>query len=84
MPGDLGKKSPADPLQAEGEGGVFQGAFVAQLPQHPEEGLGLFRGEALHHRVDGGGAVAELGGGGHRLFRVGGVGDEGYFHGSSS
>ncbi len=78
--GKLGQEGAAHPLHPEGEGGVLDGAFVPQLPQHGQEGIGLFRGEVFHHGVDAGRAVAELGGSGNRFFRLRGVGDEGNFH----
>ena len=80
MAGQLGQQRPGHALHAKGEAGVLNRAFVADLRQHIHEGVGLFFGESLPHGVDGGGGITQLGGTGHRFFRLWGVGKQGNLH----
>ena len=76
MAGDLRQQSAADPLDAKGEAGMFNGAGMAQIAEHGQELRGLFLGQAVQQVGDVGVGVAQLGGSRHHLFRLRGMGDQ--------
>ena len=80
MAGELREQRPGHALDAEGEGRVFDGAFVADFSQHLHKGSGFFLGEALHHVVDGSRRVAQAGRRSQDMLRLGGVRQQCDFH----
>ena len=78
--GNLGQQGAGHPLDAKGEAGVLNGAFVANGMEHLQKRGRLLLGKALVHRVDVRGGVAQLGGAGHGLFRLWRIGQKLYLH----
>ena len=74
--GDLRQESAGDALNAKGEAGVLNGAGVADIVQALQEGLRLFRRQAVQQRLNMGVRIAELCRGGNGLFRVIRMGNE--------
>ena len=84
VPRDLREERAADPLDAEGEAGMLDGAGVAEVGQALQERGGLFGRQALEQRFDVRVGVAELGRRGDGALGVVGVGDQFDQHGVSS
>ena len=76
VPGDLGKQSAADPLDAKGEAGMLDGACVTKVTEHGQEFCSFFLVQPIQKVGDVGVGIAELCGSRHHLFRFRGVGDQ--------
>ena len=76
VPGDLGKQSAADPLDAKGEAGMLDGACVTKVTEHGQEFCSFFLVQPVQKVGDMGVGVTELCGSRHHLFRFRGVGDQ--------
>ena len=74
--GDLRQEGAGNTLNAKGEAGVLNGAGVANIVQALQEGLRLFRRQAVQQRLNMGVRIAELCRGGNGLFRVIRMGNE--------
>ena len=74
--GDLRQQSAADPLDAKGEAGMFNGAGMAQIAEHGQELRGLFLGQAVQQVGDVRIGIAELCRCSHHLFRFRGMCDQ--------
>ena len=76
VPGDLGKQSTADPLDAKGKAGVLDGAGMAKVTEHGQEFCSFFLVQPIQKVGDVGVGIAELCGSRHHLFRFRGMGDQ--------
>ena len=80
MTHELVARCTGDPLDAKGEGDVFQHRLVPQRHDLVQKSHDVGTRQEFPQLTDPGGGIAEPRGEGHRRFRVGGVLEEGNLH----